>query len=157
MDNEPDGSFRTNSDAEPATVVDPRAKDVDDPITLDLHPDNAPIVEQQFEGASNVPVVPPPSSTSKYSALPEGEKTALLMFAAFASIISPFSSGMFYPAVNELSRDLDKSVSLINLSISTYQVRSCPSDMYASKLTFIKIFQGLAPVCIKRLPVITGH
>jgi MFS family permease len=64
----------------------------------------------------------------EYSALSERQRAWLLAFASLAAGISPASSTTYYPAVTSLARDLQVSVSLINLTISTYQ-----------------IFQGLAP------------
>lgn len=69
-----------------------------------------------------------PNDSTPYCALPEKEKIALLLAASFAAVISPFSTGTYYPSIDVLARDLNVSVSLINLTVSTYQ-----------------IFQGLAP------------
>ncbi|KAF7192829.1 MFS transporter R5 [Pseudocercospora fuligena] len=60
--------------------------------------------------------------------LGEREKISLMMLASFSALISPISSSIYFPAVNDLSRDLHVSVSSINLTISTYL-----------------IFQGIAP------------
>lgn len=64
----------------------------------------------------------PTEADAPYSALPEVEKICLLLASSFAAIISPFSTSIYYPSVNALSRDLGVSISLINLTISTYQV-----------------------------------
>ncbi|KAF2162446.1 hypothetical protein M409DRAFT_37421 [Zasmidium cellare ATCC 36951] len=71
-----------------------------------------------------------PSSheSQEYCILPEWQKIALMLTASFAAIISPISSSIYLPAVNVLSRDLGVSISLINVTISTYL-----------------IFQGIAP------------
>ncbi|OCK83327.1 MFS general substrate transporter [Lepidopterella palustris CBS 459.81] len=68
------------------------------------------------------------AESAPYCTLPEHVKVAVILTASFASIISPFSTSIYYPAVTALSKDLGVSVSLINLTISTYQ-----------------IFQGIAP------------
>lgn len=63
-----------------------------------------------------------------YSALAESQRSFLLIVASLAATISPASTTTYYPALTSLARDLSVSVTLINLTISTYQ-----------------IFQGLAP------------
>ncbi|KAK8859127.1 major facilitator superfamily domain-containing protein [Apiospora arundinis] len=66
--------------------------------------------------------------SSDYNALTHRQRATLLFFASCAATISPASSTTYFPAVTSLARDLQVSVSLINLTISVYQ-----------------IFQGLAP------------
>ncbi|KAJ5949760.1 hypothetical protein N7454_001344 [Penicillium verhagenii] len=63
-----------------------------------------------------------------YSVLPPGEKALVIIAGSFAALISPLSSSIYLPAMTCLARDMDVSVSLINLTITTYL-----------------IFQGLAP------------
>ncbi|ROW11421.1 hypothetical protein VMCG_01539 [Cytospora schulzeri] len=63
-----------------------------------------------------------------YSALSESQRSFLLIVASLAATISPASTTTYYPAITALARDLNVSVALMNLTISTYQ-----------------IFQGLAP------------
>ncbi|KAJ5691763.1 hypothetical protein N7462_001186 [Penicillium macrosclerotiorum] len=70
----------------------------------------------------------PSSSDVPYSVLPPGEKAFVIVVGSFAALISPLSSSIYLPALNSLARDMDVSVSLINLTITTYL-----------------IFQGLAP------------
>lgn len=57
-----------------------------------------------------------------YSVLPNGEKTFVIMAGSFAALISPLSSSIYLPALDSLARDMDASVSLINLTITTYLV-----------------------------------
>ncbi|KAK6836889.1 hypothetical protein PG987_007384 [Apiospora arundinis] len=66
--------------------------------------------------------------SSDYNALTHRQRATLLFFASCAATISPASSTTYFPAITSLARDLQVSVSLINLTISVYQ-----------------IFQGLAP------------
>ncbi|KAK7993294.1 AN1-type zinc finger protein [Apiospora arundinis] len=72
--------------------------------------------------------------SSDYNALTHRQRATLLFFASCAATISPASSTTYFPAVTSLARDLQVSVSLINLTISVYQ-----------------IFQGLAPLSHGRL------
>jgi hypothetical protein len=58
-----------------------------------------------------------------YSVLPHSEKAFVIVVGSFAALISPLSSSVYLPALNSLARDMDVSVSLINLTITTYLVR----------------------------------
>lgn len=58
-----------------------------------------------------------------YSVLPAGEKIFVIIAGSFAALISPLSSSVYLPALDSLARDMDVSVSLINLTITTYLVR----------------------------------
>ncbi|KAJ5110401.1 hypothetical protein N7532_000936 [Penicillium argentinense] len=63
-----------------------------------------------------------------YSVLFPGEKIFVVLVGSFAALISPLSSSIYLRALNSLARDMNMSVSLINLTITIYL-----------------IFQGLAP------------
>ncbi|KAJ5513753.1 hypothetical protein N7463_003305 [Penicillium fimorum] len=75
-----------------------------------------------------------------YSVLPTGEKVFVIMAGSFAALISPLSSSIYLPALPSLASDMNVSVSLINLTITTYM-----------------IFQGLAPSFIGSLSDIHGR
>lgn len=57
-----------------------------------------------------------------YSALSESHRTALLSLASLAAGISPASTSTYYPAITLIAKDLNVSISLVNLTISAYQV-----------------------------------
>jgi hypothetical protein len=59
-----------------------------------------------------------------WTVLSESEVKSLLIVASFAAATSPLSTSTYYPSVTALARDLGVSVSRINLTISSYQVRS---------------------------------
>ncbi|KAI0008490.1 putative MFS transporter [Xylariaceae sp. FL0662B] len=75
-----------------------------------------------------------------YSTFSESVKISTILTATFAAVISPFSSSIYYPALNSLADDLHVSVSLITLTITTYL-----------------IFQGLAPSFIGNFSDRTGR
>src|ERR1700710_1911908 len=52
-----------------------------------------------------------------YSVLPNGEKTVVIVAGSFAALICPLSSSFYLPALESLARDMDVSVSLINLTV----------------------------------------
>jgi hypothetical protein len=58
-----------------------------------------------------------------YCIMSERRKIFLVLLVSFAAIISPISSSIYFPAVNDLSRELNVSITLIDLTISTYLVR----------------------------------
>lgn len=57
-----------------------------------------------------------------YCILPEGEKIFIMLTVSFAAIISPISSSIYFPALDELATDMHVSISLINLTVTTYLV-----------------------------------
>ncbi|KAJ6075722.1 hypothetical protein N7499_007703 [Penicillium canescens] len=95
-----------------------------------IQPDSGVDLEVQTENGS----LPP------YSILPNGGKAFVIVAGSFAALISPLSSSIYLPALDSLSRDMNVSVSLINLTITTYL-----------------IFQGLAPSFIGSFSDIHGR
>lgn len=59
-----------------------------------------------------------------WTVLSESETKSLLITASFAAIISPLSTSTYYPSVVAISKDLNVTTAMINLTISTYQVGS---------------------------------
>ena len=57
------------------------------------------------------------------------EKSFIVMIASLAALFSPLSTNVYYPALNTLSRDLHASLSKINLTITTYLVRSSHTSL----------------------------
>ena len=50
----------------------------------------------------------------------------IVMAASFASLLSPLSGQIYFPALNSIAENLHVSDSLVNLSITTYLVRFRP-------------------------------
>lgn len=69
-------------------------------------------------GAS-APVEPP-----LYSVFTARQKRMTVIIVSFVAMISPLSGTIYYPALTSLAADLNVSISLIQLSITTYQVKS---------------------------------
>ncbi|KAF2167675.1 hypothetical protein M409DRAFT_36484 [Zasmidium cellare ATCC 36951] len=86
--------------------------------------DNDSSIGDEDNGAS---VVLPPY-TPPYSSFEGRTRAAIMIAACSSSAVSPFSTSIYYPAVPALSQKLGVPVTLINLTISSYQ-----------------IFQGIAP------------
>ncbi|KAM0232112.1 hypothetical protein ACHAP5_010846 [Fusarium lateritium] len=68
------------------------------------------------------------SSGPAYSTFSKNTKRWILAMVTAASFISPMTANIYFPALNPISKDLDISVSLINLTLTSYM-----------------IFQGLSP------------
>ncbi|KAJ4479024.1 major facilitator superfamily domain-containing protein [Lentinula aciculospora] len=63
-----------------------------------------------------------------YSTFPRSQKIFILIIGSFAGLVSPLTGSIYLPALNSIAADLGVRTSLVNLTITTYQV-----------------FQGLAP------------
>lgn len=98
--------------------------------TLEMHPETkSPIIPYQTprsdgrtsNSISNVPNGDGPEAA--YSAFTEREKIMTVLMVSFIGLFSPLSANIYYPALNSLSNDLDVSITLIGLTITTYMVR----------------------------------
>lgn len=69
-----------------------------------------------------------------HSVMPNGEKTFVMMAGSFAALFSPLSSSIYLPALPSLANDMNVSVSLINLTITTYLVMSTDPSIENIKL-----------------------
>ncbi|OAQ69106.1 chloramphenicol resistance protein [Pochonia chlamydosporia 170] len=67
-------------------------------------------------------------ASAPYSAFSRQTKLWITIMVTIASIISPMTANIYFPALDSVSDDLDVPISLINLTLTTYM-----------------IFQGLAP------------
>lgn len=65
----------------------------------------------------------PATDQPTWTILSDTEIKSVLVVASFAAAISPFSTSTYYPVVTAIARDLGVSVSKINLTMSSYQVR----------------------------------
>lgn len=68
------------------------------------------------------------SSTLAYSVFSPGMKRYIVIAASCAGFFSPISSQIYFPAMNTLAKDLNVSISLINLTMTSYMVR-CPRSL----------------------------
>lgn len=57
-----------------------------------------------------------------YSAFSRGTKIYITVMVTISSIISPMTANVYYPILTEVARDLGVTISLINLTITTYMV-----------------------------------
>ena len=57
-----------------------------------------------------------------YSIYTHHEKALVIVLVSFLAIISPLSSLIYLPALPSIAKDLDVSISLVNLTVTTYLV-----------------------------------
>lgn len=89
-----------------------------------------PAAEADFEAKAAVDDFVPDQPTEcpihnddrPYTFYTEGAKIAIIITASFLALASPIATSTYLPAINELASDLNVSVTLINLTITTYMV-----------------------------------
>lgn len=69
----------------------------------------------------------PSNDNVEYSVFTESQKQFIVFIASWAGFFSPVSSQIYYPALNSLAQDLNVSHSLINLTLTSYMVKSLSS------------------------------
>ncbi|KAK4493994.1 hypothetical protein PRZ48_015180 [Zasmidium cellare] len=79
-------------------------------------------LESPIEAEDHGADVQPPSYTPPYSAFAGRTRATIMIAACSSSAVSPFSTSIYYPAVPALSQKLGVPVTLINLTISSYQI-----------------------------------
>ena len=62
----------------------------------------------------------------------------IIVVASFASLLSPLSGQIYFPALNSIAADLHVSDSLVNLSITTYLVSLLPAAFRLKNVVFFK-------------------
>ena len=90
-----------------------------------------PTTKQEDESCSDIEAQKPEAPITEptqlldqppHTILSEKKKIFTIMMASFAAFISPVSTSIYYPALNELAQDLRVTVSTINLTITVYMV-----------------------------------
>lgn len=61
-----------------------------------------------------------------YTIFSHREKAGIIVLVSFLAIISPFSTSIYFPALTSIADDLDVSISLVNLTVTTYLVSAGP-------------------------------
>ncbi|XHG02960.1 hypothetical protein AWENTII_006280 [Aspergillus wentii] len=73
-----------------------------------------------------------PKDEAPYCVLSEGQKIFIMLSSSFAAIISPISSSIYYPALTSIANDMHVTITLINLTITTYLVSARCNSMIVS-------------------------
>ena len=89
-------------------------------------PDEVPAAERAPQIEPNVEPVSeqPAASDVAYSVFTVPQKKAIVLSVALSAIFSPMSTTIYLPALNQLAGDLHVSISKINLTVTTFMVRT---------------------------------
>ena len=82
-----------------------------------------PEIEPNVEPISEQPV---PSDVA-YSVFTVPQKKAIVLSAALGAAFSPMSTTIYLPGLNQIASDLHVSSAKINLTVTTFLVRTCTS------------------------------
>lgn len=77
---------------------------------------------QSTRDASGLSLQRTVSTGPPYTIFDGHTKAFIILSVSISALISPFGATTFYPALNDLARDLHVTPSLINLSLTTYMV-----------------------------------
>ena len=78
--------------------------------------------EKQDSDSEKQPVQHEEQGEPPYSIMGHRKKVTYLLLVSFMAMISPLSSSVYYPALNEISEELGVTSSQTNVSIVTYMV-----------------------------------
>jgi hypothetical protein len=70
------------------------------------------------------------SSSVEYSIFSKNLKRYIVFSSSWAGFFSPVSSQIYFPALNTLAADLNVSISLINLTLTSYMVSGYDECQY---------------------------
>lgn len=62
-------------------------------------------------------------STDIYSTFTVPQKRAIVLVGSFVSWFSPMTGSIYFPALNQIARDLNVSSAKVNITVTTYLVR----------------------------------
>ncbi|KAK7973043.1 Major facilitator superfamily transporter [Apiospora saccharicola] len=68
------------------------------------------------------PVIPPPQKP--YTEFGKSERRVIVALIALAAWFSTLSSFIYYPAISSIAEDLDSTIGLVNLTVTSYLVVS---------------------------------
>ncbi|KAI9644092.1 hypothetical protein NHQ30_007444 [Ciborinia camelliae] len=82
-----------------------------------------------------------------YTSFSPWEKRFLILIATVASFFSPFTTQIYFPAINTIAKDLHVTNSQVNLTVTTYMV-SPPFSLHPTSHMESQILQAIAPAFI---------
>ena len=85
---------------------------------------NSPIMSEKATAVTHAPTQDQPPDTVPYSIFTRGEKRWIVFLVAYARLFSPLSGFIYYPALYNLAHDLEITLTMANLSITTYMLVS---------------------------------
>ena len=75
--------------------------------------------ERQLEGLSEGT-----THDANYSGFTKAQKRWIVLLVAFAGMFSPLSSFIYYPAIHTITLDLNVTITLVNLTVTSYMIVS---------------------------------
>ena len=78
---------------------------------------------------------PTSASETPYSTFTLWQKRFIILSASAGSFISALTTGIYLPALNTIASDLHVTITALNLSITTYMVCQCPSQVSRPSVT----------------------
>ncbi|KAG9013583.1 hypothetical protein FRB94_001688 [Tulasnella sp. JGI-2019a] len=93
------------------------------------------------------------SNALPWTILTKNEIVAVIAMTSFAGFLSPISGAIYYPVIPTLATDFNTSVSLINLTVTTYLIFQGVSPMFWAPLADIKGRRPVYLVCLAILCV----
>ncbi|KAG9036778.1 hypothetical protein FRB95_007876 [Tulasnella sp. JGI-2019a] len=88
-----------------------------------------------------------------FSIFTKGEKWTLIAMTSYAGFLSAISSSMYFPAIPTLATDFHTSVSLMNLTITTYLIFQGISPVFWAPLADVKGRRPIYLACLSLLCV----
>ncbi|KAL1791979.1 hypothetical protein ACET3X_009730 [Alternaria dauci] len=85
---------------------------------------NPSIMSEKAKVVARAPEQDQPPDTPPYSIFTRGEKRWIVFPVAYAGLFSPLSSFIYYPTLYNIAHDLDITLTMANLSITTYMLVS---------------------------------
>ena len=116
-----DNATNTNSDAKDTQKED-EISVCRGPSQSEHTTDNVPQV-QDSDPERTAGATTRSESEAPYCVLREREKTFFMLTSSFAALVSPLSSSIYFPSMNTIAKDLNVSITLMNLTVTMYQVR----------------------------------
>lgn len=137
----PDASAGVSAEPHPSALPDD--KDLNGVLCADTTQED---LEDEPSSSNPQPSSTDPESLARvssgpaYSVFSRGMRRWIIAMVAFSSFVSPMTANIYFPALVPISRDLGVSTSLINLTLTTYQ-----------------IFQAIAPTIFGDLGDLAGR
>lgn len=85
---------------------------------------NSSIMSEKATAVTHARMQGQPPDTVPYSIFTRGEKRWIVFLIAYAGLFSPLSGFWYYPALYNLAHDLEITLTMANLSITTYMLVS---------------------------------
>ena len=87
-------------------------------------PTSTPSMSEKPAIVAHTPEQEQAPDTPPYSIFTRGEKRWIVFLVAYAGLFSPLSSFIYYPALFNIAEDLSITLTMANLSITTYMIVS---------------------------------